>query len=229
MLFRAPEFKNRTPEQIVTEEIDFDSVTYIYRALSWLDIARRDRNAVALHYAALEVRMGIEQLLFEQIVLSVGTQLDRQEYGRIKGNSTKLHKILKRLNPDYERLAEFTRAVAATDPNTPPLTTWSHSELMKQCGKVSNYLHWGGEPAETSESPDWVDSGIKTISEAANLIWKKKLTAYTGVMMPDRMQPEIRRAWERFKAEEIDLDAVTRIAKIAHPILSNRARAERMS
>jgi len=72
MLFQAPSFKNRSPHQIIDENVCFDSIGYTYRAKSWLDIAKKRRNVCALQYAAHDVRQAIEQLLFEQLVLGVG-------------------------------------------------------------------------------------------------------------------------------------------------------------
>ena len=115
-MLKGPEYKGRTPEQIISERIHLDSVGYVYRALSWIDVAKHGRNVCALQYAAHDARQGIEQLLFEEIILSVGTQLDRREYEKCKGNSTKLHKIIRRLNPEYNKLGQFTQAIISILP-----------------------------------------------------------------------------------------------------------------
>ena len=222
-MLRGPNYKGRSPEKIISEKIYFDSVGYVYRALSWLDVAQRDNyNPCALQYAAHDTRQAIEQLLFEEIVLSVGTELDRKEYEKCKGNSTKLHKVIKRLNPDYEKLAEFTQAIVSVEPHEPKLVRWDHNLLMKHWGKVSKYLHWSGEPAETVESEDWITEGIAAVNAAAIYIWDKNRSGYTGIMMPKGMQPEIKDCWERFRAGKDDIDAVKRIAHIALPILKKR-------
>ena len=62
-----PSFNNRKPAQIVTEEIHFESSGRIYRALSWLDYAKRNKNVSALEYAAIETRLGIEQLILRPL------------------------------------------------------------------------------------------------------------------------------------------------------------------
>jgi len=224
-LLKGPEYRGRTPEQIISEQVYFDSVGYAYRALSWLDVSKKSLNVCALQYAAHDARQAIEQLLFEEIVLSVGSQLDRGDYEECKGNSTKLHKIIRRLNPDYNKLAQFTRAIISILPQSPPLVIWDHKKLLKYWGIVSGYLHWAGEPAETFESTAWIQKGIETIEEAANHIWKKNEGGFTVIMMPQNMQPEIRDCWERFRADEIDLDSVNRAAKIALPVLNKRQKA----
>ena len=224
-MLRGPEYRGRTPGEIISKKIYFDSVGYTYRALSWLDFVKRDRNVCALQYAAHDVRQAIEQLLFEEIVFSVGTDLDRKKYEKCKGNSTKLHKIIRRLNPDYNKLARFTQAIISIDPQSPPVVIWDHTVLMRHWGGISSYLHWAGEPAETVESDDWIDKGIEAIEKAANHIWEKNEKGFTCIMMPQKMKPEIRDYWERFRAGEVDLDTVKRVAKIALPVLRKRIKA----
>jgi len=91
-----PNYKDRTPEEIITDKISFESDYYIYRALSWIDYSRKNECKVSMLYAAMEVRLGIEQLLFEELVMSVGLDFNVQEYKNCIGNSTKLHKIIRR-------------------------------------------------------------------------------------------------------------------------------------
>lgn len=225
-MLKGPEYRGRTPEQIISEQIHFDSVGYTYRALSWLNVAKRERNVCALQYASLDTRQAFEQLLFEEIVLSVGTQLDRKEYEKCKGNSTKMYKIIRRLNPDYKKLAQFTQAIISIIPPSPPLIIWDHKILLRHWRIVSTYLHWAGEPAETVESREWFDEGIKAIENAAFHIWENNEKGFTGIMMPQNMQPEIKDGWERFRSGEIDLDSVKRIAKIALPISNKRIKAQ---
>lgn len=226
MYFQAPNFSGRSLDQIIEENVYFDSFGYTYRALSWLDIARKRRNVCALQYAAHDVRQAVEQLLFEELVLSVGTELDRNEYEKCKGNSTKLHKIIKKLNPDYNKLAQFTQAITSVDPDIPPLVTWDHSVLMKGWGVISDYLHWAGEPAETVESDTWFNTGVQAVEDVARYIWEKATCGYTGILIPRDMQPEIHLLWERFQTGEIDCAGVRRAATLVLPILRNRIKAQ---
>jgi hypothetical protein len=225
MIKNIPKFEGRSPDQIVREMVNYDSVGYVFRALSWLDYAKRTRNVCALHYAAHDTRQSIEHLFFETVVLSVGTKLDREEYKKCKGNSTNLHKIVNRLNPSYERLAAFTQVVLSTDPQAPSILTSDHKYLLKSMGTISTYLHWAGEPKEAVASEVWLTDGIKQVEEVALHIWEKKTKSNSGIMMPDGMAPEIRSLWERYSAGEMDLDAVRRTADIAHPILKMRGEA----
>lgn len=157
--------------------------------------------------------------------MSVGSQLDRNEYEKCKGSSTKLHKVIKKLSPDYNKLAQFAEAITVADPDCPTLVTWDHGVLLKLWGATSNYLHWAGEPAETVESDSWFNSGMKAVEEAANYVWQKAIHGYSGIVMPHDMQPEILLLWESFKAGRMDYEGVRKAAKLALPVLKERAKA----
>jgi hypothetical protein len=60
-----PDFRGRTADQIVTTPFISDSAWHIHAALSWLDYVKRSSAAIALHYAAFHVRIGIEHLWFQ--------------------------------------------------------------------------------------------------------------------------------------------------------------------
>lgn len=220
--FNPPNYKNRIPEEIVNDKKDFESVGFIYRSLSWLDIAKREKNINALHYAAFECRRGIEQLFYEELVLIVGSKLDEEKYKKCKDNPTKLHKIINRLSPDYRLLAEFSKAIISLEPSAPPIHSLDHNKLMKYWGKVSSYLHWAGKPNETFNSEEWYKKGLEIIEEATMYIWGKKTTSFTCIMKIDGMEPEIFDAWSKFQKGEIDIDGVIRYAKLAQPILRER-------
>ncbi|MBL3619701.1 MAG: hypothetical protein JMN26_18575 [gamma proteobacterium endosymbiont of Lamellibrachia anaximandri] len=214
-----PNYRNRSAESIVSEKIQFESSGYIYRALSWLDFAKRKGVPVAFQYAAHDARQGIEQLLFEELVLSVGTNLDRTEYEKCLGNSTKLYKIINRLAPQRENLAKFTRAVFSVGEVRIPLVVWDHKKLMQYWGRISNYLHWAGAIDETIQNESWVKEGILITEEACAHIWNNLTQHEMGVMLPNDMHPEIRDLWERYKAGKIGLDEVRISSKLLDPAL----------
>jgi hypothetical protein len=95
-------------------------------------------------------------------------------------------------------------------------------KLLKSWGKVSDYLHWGGEPKETVESAEWFVRAIETIEKAASYLWANMTAGHSGIMMPNQMQPEIRQAWEDYRAGSIDLDSVRVRARLARPVLVTR-------
>lgn len=208
-----PNYRNRSAAEIIIDKGRFESSGYIYRALSWADLAKRTKNRPAFQYAAHDARQGIEQLLFEEIVLSVGTKLDRKDYKKCVGNSTKLHKFINQLSPDREKLSLFVQAIFSIGDRSIDFVFWDNKLLMKYWGKISDFLHWSGAIDETIEDWMWVEGGISIVEEACLYIWNNQTKKEDGFMMPSDMHPEIRCLWERFKNGEIGLEDVKISAK----------------
>ena len=166
-----PDHRDRDPEEITGEKLHFDSVGYIYRAMSWLDYFERTNLFTALLYACIDARMGIEHLLFEELVMSTDGQLSREDYERCLGNRMKFAKLIQQLDPDHERLQHFTRAVLELMRqryNVPTLVFWKPRELEKTWGKLSKYLHWSGAKTETTDKSDWLDHAHEDIRDIRN-------------------------------------------------------------
>lgn len=214
-----PDFRGRTAHAIITENVRNESSGYVYRALSWLELAKREKSGPAFQYGAHDARQGIEQLLFEELVLSTGVNLNRAEYQRCLGNSTKLHAIIKRLSPDREKLSLFVQAIMATGDHQLALMVWDHKLLMNYWGTVSSYLHWAGAVDETINNWSWVKAGIEKTEEACLYIWRNQTEKGTGVMLPSDMHPEMAALWERFKTGSIGIREVKIACELLQPVL----------
>lgn len=213
-----PEFKNRTAESIVSENLHFESSGYIYRSLSWLDYAERTRSPVALQYAAHDLRQAIEHLLFEEILLSTGSRLTESQYKRCLGNATKLRKIINDISPHHRKLSEFVNAVMETSESKISIAVWDHDLLMRYWGCSSKYLHWSGDSRETVKSTIWLTTSIEQLNQAANYIWSKLTTSVTGTMKIDEMHPEVRALWDQYLSDLIDINQVRIRLDILKPV-----------
>jgi len=209
----------RTPTEIVTKTNFYESSGRAYKAMSWLDFAKSKKNISALEYAALETRLAIEQLLFEQLIVGVGTELEAREYKKCSGSANKLYEIIERLIPRYERLVDFTKAMA---PTGLPITKWDNRALIRHSGKVSTYLHWSGGLDVTIQSEAWYEKGIATVEAAASYIWQGLTTGNTGIMTIEKLEPEMRELWELYSKDEITLESAVKRAEILEPILQAR-------
>lgn len=220
-----PSFKNRSPAEIITEKPFYESSGRIYRAMSWLEYATANRNISALEYAALETRLGIEQLLFEQLIVSVGSELDATEYKKCRGQAKRLAHLIDSLVPKYESLIEFTKALA---PKGVPITKWHNKKLNVLSGKVSEYLHWSGGIDVTVQSESWFDAGVSIVSDAAGYVWRGLTTGNTGVMSIEKLEPEMRELWELYSTGQISLEIAAQRADALEPMLNARLANRRM-
>lgn len=214
-----PSFLCRTPNEIVTTLNYFESSGRVFKALSWLDYAKKSKCISALEYSALETRLAIEQLIFEQLIVGVGTKLDAKHYKQCRGDAGKLNSIIKKLIPKYEDLVDFTIAMA---PAEIPITKWDNRKLDSFSGKVSTYLHWSGGLDATVQSSEWFEAGISVVEEATQYIWDGLTLGNTGIMSLEKPEPEIFELWEQYANRKITLvDAVARAKKL-EPILRAR-------
>jgi hypothetical protein len=65
-------------------------------------------------------------------------------------------------------------------------------------------------------------NGLITVEGAATYLWERMTAGYSGVMMPEKMQPEIRQVWEDLKSGKIDIGTARERARIAVPALTMR-------
>lgn len=198
-----PNHIGKTPAEIIAIPY-FDSAGHLYKAMAWLDNFTHVGNFSPLLYACADARQGIEYLLFEELVISTGANLSKEEYQRCLSERNRFVKTIARLTPDYDRLKLFTRIVASMEPAAPKLIEWNHKSLMKAWGTVSHYLHWFGARALTSEKNDWLESAHSTICATVEPIWIKITSGRSAILHPKDMHPTARKVWVRFKNGEID-------------------------
>jgi hypothetical protein len=214
-----PDFRNRSPEEILSDKNHYESSGRVFKALSWLDLANRTRTVSALEYAALETRLATEQLVFEELIVGVGTTLDQKDYKKCKGDIDEMTKVINRLIPQYEKLVDFTKAMMKTDF---PVTKWDNRKLNFYRGKVSQYLHWSGGLDETVQSEKWFQRGLEIVGEAANYMWHGLTSGNTAVMNLKILEPEMLELWNLFLTYQITLETAVLRADILEPLLLAR-------
>jgi len=217
-----PSHVSRTAEDIVNEKLYFDSAGYLFRAMSWLDYFDRNKQFTALLYACIEARYGIEYLLFEEIVISTGANLSKEEYERCLKDSTKLHKALKRITPDYEKLQEFAKIIVSLVPGFPKIIQWNPNSLLKSWGTISNYLHWCGSRNNTTESQGWLMKASTNIRAEIEPIWVTISSGHSAIMHPKDMHPEILDLWIQYRDGAVDAEGIKIRMQILKPLLESR-------
>lgn len=209
----------KSPDQIANEDVGFDSAGYLFRALSWLDVYRRQKGFPAILYASIEGRMAIEYLLFEILVVGTGADLSFEEYAKCLKERSKLDKAINRLVPDYEKIQAFTGVLIKFEAGLPNQISWNVGELKKQWGKLSEILHWNGARNLTTESIEWNDLAFTTIEDVLNDVRSKMETGASMAMAPSSMKPEIFDVWNDYKLGSIDLESVRFRLNLLRPVL----------
>jgi hypothetical protein len=217
-----PEHRNKSANEILAINELLDSATYFYLAICWFNLYEREGKFQILLNAAINARMGIEYLLFEEILLSCGQDLTDEEYQKCLKDSRKLEKILNKLQPEYLRLKEFTQAFAKLEPKAPILTIWNIKAVLKQWGELSSILHWGGANVLTTMSDDWLSVTGNKIGGIIEALWKQKTSGSSAIMNVNDMKPGTKEIWEDFKSGKINAASVTKRLEIMRPIIERQ-------
>lgn len=204
----VPIYKGRSAEEILNDRIYFDSVGYFYRAMSWIDYYRRHRTFTSMIYACTDARLGIEHLMFEELVLVTDVKLSEDTYKKCTRETNKFLKMIKTLSPDHEKLNLFAKALIELESDAPALIFWDLSEMSKYWGKYSHYLHWFGSQDRTIDEDSWINDAANEISEITEKIWMKMVSGSRGIMPVSEMTPETKTIWEEFKNGKIDYSAI---------------------
>lgn len=185
--------------------------------------AREKGSHTALVYAALEARNAIEQLVFEIVLLASGG-IDEETYRRCK-KVDGAFLVLKRVEPDYRKLVEFTRLCLRLQPGAPKVAEWDFSRLRRYMNELSAYCHFQGEPSKTVESEwnSWLASGVAKIEEVFAMFLEQMAgTDGTGIIRKENMPPEVQAIWEEFRQERITVEQAKTRLQIIQPILRLR-------
>ena len=216
------EFIGRSAEQILHNTIFDHSSWHFFQARSWLDYAQRTQLPSSIHYAAFELRYGIEYLLFELLVLA-NESLTHKEYEKCLGDPTKMKKMLGTLGTNYHRLAEFSEILFSLTPSQPKIRFWDIDQLFRYWGTASEYLHFVGAQTLTYRDVNWLIKAIAHLDEPLKKLWDVVTgTLGTGIMRPSKMQPEVRSAWIEFSNGRLAKDDLIIRMRLIQPILQAR-------
>lgn len=197
-----PEVAWRSANQILFSEQMFDSRGFVYRGMSLLDLShRRDAAAPFLH-ACIELRMGIESLLAELLVVS--GQANHDLIDKIRRRKFDTKKTLERHVPHFGKLQDFQNIVAEAANWEFRFAVWDLNKLVRFWGELSEFLHWRSGYGDTWENPEWLDTSRQHILKHALPIWRNCVEHQIGMMPPEDMNPAVKEIWLKFRDSELN-------------------------
>jgi hypothetical protein len=216
--------EGRTADEIVANEVVDVSSWHFFQAVSWLDYAKRTQRPSALHYAAFELRYGIEYLLFELVVLS-SRGLSENEYRKCLGKPQAMKKALLSSKLQYDKLVEFTRILQSVDSGGLKLRFWKLDELFQYWGIASELLHFVGAHSRTYASTTWFNTTLARMEKVILPIWEiSQATRGFGLLVRETMEPEVHDAWLEFSKGKLKEDGLKVRMQIIQPALAARRR-----
>jgi hypothetical protein len=218
--------EGRSADQILANPHVDHSSWHFFQAVSWADLAKRTQRPSALHYAAFELRYGIEYLLFQLLVLS-NRSLTEEEYQKCVGDPHTMKKMLQSSEVGYTKRVEFTRILLELDPRAPKLRFWKLEELFKNWGIASELLHFVGAQSRTYEDGQWFVKSLARLESVLNPVWTASTTTFGfGLLSKNEVEPEVQQAWEEFSAGTLKEEDLKIRMHIIQPILGARGRSK---
>lgn len=197
--------KIRIFQSLFTER-DRDAGWNVVQAATLLTAALEKRSSSFVIYAALELRMAIEQLVFTIITITKG-EMDAETFEECRKKDG-LFRVLNEIAPKYSLRCRFQAAAASFFPGVPALGAWDVKSLLRCYSGLSKICH-SPLVIRTFDSPDgtWNDS-IEYLKEVHAFL-AKGLGMPTAVMKFTAAKISIQDIWERFSQNEITLDEAT--------------------
>jgi hypothetical protein len=199
-------FDGLSADQILNTRPIEGSSRHIFAAKAWLDNARRTDLPATVLYAAIELRYGIEYLLFECVVLT--GFMTEERYARCLGEPAEMKRILSENGTKYDKLCDFYEALSSIEA-LPTSHRWNIKSLFKAWGMASQYLHWSGSHSRSHDQRAWRVNAIAQLEGVVEGIWiALTTTPGSGLMRPEGMKPSIRAIWDDYAAGKIDFESV---------------------
>lgn len=141
------------------------------RAVICLDKAFGFPDGSYLFYTALELRICIERLLFEYLVL-MGASSEKIESIMDEYRIKNLSKAIYEIEPEFDKKLEYTNfylRVIGADFETP---IPNKNKLNSMYGKLGKYLHNFKKPADSVQNQEWWNNLIVLIQETRTYLFE---------------------------------------------------------
>jgi hypothetical protein len=203
---------------------DNDSGWNVVQALTLLNESKKRQCASLIIYAALEIRMAIELLLFH-IITSAKDGMTAAILRECKKKDG-LFRVLDEVAPKYTLRCKFMTAVREIDSRIPEVAQWDIKILKKHFLSVSDLCHSQLIIKDIQQDPEmWTEkaSGLLDIIKylASNL------SKGTALYKPDGANHNVRDLWHKYEQGSITLQDVRERLVIIQPMLSGKFKKER--
>jgi len=148
-----------------------DASMHYNRAVICLDKAFSFPDGSYLFYASLELRICIERILFEYLVI---INVDEQRIDNFfnKYRIKNLSKAILEAEPEFIKKLEYTNFYLTTIGAGFPLEIPDNERLNSYYGRLGNYLHNIKDPSKATQNEEWWNSFIQLVNEVREYLFK---------------------------------------------------------
>ena len=193
----------------------------VIQAATLLAEGERRKCGSLIIYAALELRLAIEQLIFTVIVVGKGgSKLDDKTLAECRKKDG-LFRILDEVSPKYSLRCRFSNTLASFYPQLPQISEWDVRSLRRYYTDLSELCHsqliirdfdtdpaeWGKRIRELEEVYHFLASGLKK---------------GTGVLELKDVHPVIEDLWQKFSTGAINIEELKNRFALVKPVLDSQ-------
>jgi len=142
-----------------------DATSHFNRAIICLEKAFTLKESSYLFYAALELRISIERLLVEYLVL-VGANEEKIESMMNTYRVKDLSRAIYETEPEFDKKLEFTNFYIKTIGADFEIPIPDKNQLNYYYGKLGGYLHNFKKPVDSTQNQEWWNTLIQFLEES---------------------------------------------------------------
>lgn len=191
----------------------------VVQAATLLSEAKKRRCSSLVIYAALEMRMAIEQLVFTIILLAKETIDDAtfQECRKKDG----LFRILGEVSPKYSMKCRFSNVLGSFYPEIPQVAEWDVRSLKKYFLALSDLCHSQLVIQGMEAAPEKWDSKMALLEEVYEFL-ASGMRKGTSVISFKGATSHAIDLWEKYSGGQISLEDVRERFALVKPLLDSR-------
>jgi hypothetical protein len=191
----------------------------VVQAATLLAEAKSRRCSSLVIYAALELRLAIEQLLFTIIVVSQ-ENVDEQTVQECRKKDG-LFRVLERAAPEYSKRCRFANVLSSFYPEIPQVAEWDVRSMKRYYTALSDLCHSQLEIRGMEAAPARWDERIRLIEDVYRFL-EAGMKKGTGSLSTKGAPPFVVDLWEKFSSGEISLESVRARFELAKPLFDRR-------
>ena len=181
--------------------------------------AKSRRRSSLVIYAALELRLAIEQLLSTIIVLSQ-ENVDEQAVQECRKKDG-LFPVLERAAPEYSKRCRFANVLSSFYPEIPQVAEWDVRSMKRYYTALSDLCHSQLEIRGMDAAPARWDERIRLLEDVYGFL-EEGMKKGTGSLSIKGAPPFVVDWWGKFSSGELTLESVHARFALAKPVLDRR-------
>jgi hypothetical protein len=189
----------------ITGERDHHASWCLTQAATFLVEAKARRSSSLLIYAALELRLAVEQLIFTLILVAKG----KADKATLRACQRKggLLRMVEEVAPQYALKCKFARVLATIHPQIPQSAKWDIRELRRLYAALSEVCHAQLVIRGMGPAPELWNERLALLEEAHAFI-TAGLRKDTAALTFKGATPQAMQLWKRYALGKISLAQV---------------------